>query len=70
MAPNGDDLTQVGLHPFRVNIGGENNPGFVNLSVIEDMFDDVYQGVYSCVIPDERGEIKTIHLGVHTSGGI
>lgn len=72
LAPDGQDLRAGGSHPFLVIVGGEDDPGFVNVSVspLSDTSLDGWQGVYSCVIPDERGDEQIIHLGIHTSRGI
>lgn len=68
VAPNGDDYTLSGTHPFEVSLGGENNPGVVEISVSgpDNRFPaGQWDGVYSCVIPDETGTEQIIHLGIY-----
>ena len=68
IAPNGDDYTLPGTHAFNVSIGGQDNPGVVKISVTgsEGRFlAGQWNGVYSCVIPDETGTEKIIYLGIY-----
>lgn len=68
IAPNGDDYSLPGTHSFEVSVGGENNPGVVEISVIgvDNRFPaGQWDGVYSCVIPDETGTERTIYLGIY-----
>ena len=68
IAPNGDDYTLPGIHAFNVSVGGQDNPGVVEISVSgsERRFPaGQWNGVYSCVIPDETGTEKIIYLGIY-----
>ena len=68
IAPNGDDYTLPGTHAFEVSVGGQNNPGVVEISVsgLENRFPaGHWDGVYSCVIPDEDGTEQRIYLGIY-----
>ena len=68
IAPNGDDYTTLGTHSFDVRVGGENNPGVIEVSVIgaDNRFPaGKWDGVYSCVIPDESGTEQTLYLGIY-----
>lgn len=72
LAPNGEDLNQEGMHPFQVNVGGGDNPGYVSISLtsVENITGGLWQGIYSCVIPDERGMTQILYIGVHTTTGM
>ena len=68
IAPNGNDYTLPGTHAFEVSVGGQNNPGVVEISVSgsDNRFPaGHWDGVYSCVIPDETGTEKIIYLGIY-----
>ena len=67
IAPNGEDYTQPGTHPFEVRLGGETNLGVVEVSVgASGRFPaGQWEGVYTCVIPDETGVTQRINLGVY-----
>ena len=69
IAPNGEDFTQPGGHPFNVFQGGTNNPGVLEISLSPQgrFSSSEWLGVYSCVIPDEEIINRTIHVGIHTS---
>ena len=68
IAPNGDDYTQPGIHAFNVSIGGATNPGVLEISVTgsEGRFPaGQWEGMYSCVIPDETGAEQSIFIGIY-----
>ena len=68
IAPNGDDFTHSETHPFEATVGGENNPGVVEISLSssESRFPaGHWDGIYSCVIPDQTGTEQIIYLGVY-----
>ena len=68
IAPNGDDYTLPGTHAFEVSVGGQNNPGVVEISVSgsDNRFPaGQWDGIYSCVIPDETGAEQRIYLGIY-----
>lgn len=68
IAPGGDDYTLTGTHPFEVSVGGQNNLGVVQISVSgsDNRFPaGHWDGVYSCVIPDETGTEQRIYLGIY-----
>ena len=68
IAPNGNDYTLPGTHAFEVSVGGQNNPGVVEILVSgsDNRFPaGHWDGVYSCVIPDETGTEKIIYLGIY-----
>ena len=68
IAPSGDDYTLPGTHAFNVNVGGQNNPGVVEISVSgsNNRFPaGDWDGVYSCLIPDETDTEKIIYIGIY-----
>ena len=68
IAPNGDDYTLPGTHAFEVSVGGQNNPGVVEISVSgsDNRFPaGQWDGVYFCAIPDETGTEQRIYLGIY-----
>ena len=68
ISPSGTDYTVPGIHPFEVAVGGQNNPGAVEISVSgsSGRFPaGQWDGVYSCVIPDETGAEQIIYLGIY-----
>ena len=65
IAPNGNDYTIPGTHAFEVSV---DNPGVVEISVSgsDDRFPaGQWDGIYSCVIPDETGTEQRIYLGIY-----
>ena len=68
IAPNGDDYTLPGTHAFEVSVGGQSNPGVVEISIAgsDNRFPaGQWDGIYSCVIPDETGSEQRIYLGIY-----
>ena len=67
IAPNGEDFTEPGSHPFNVVHGGTNNPGVLDISLTPQgrFSSSEWLGVYSCVIPDEENVNMIIHIGIH-----
>ena len=72
ISPSGDDYTLPGIHAFDVTIGGQNNPGVVEISVSgsNGRFPaGQWNGIYSCVIHDESGAEQIIYLGIYLTFG-
>ena len=68
ISPRGDDYTLPGIHPYDVTVGGQNNPGVVEVSVhgSNGRFPaGRWNGIYLCVIPDESGAEQILHLGIY-----
>lgn len=67
IAPSGEDYTQPGVHPFLVTLGGDTNPGVVNISLgPSGRFPaGQWNGVYACVIPDKTGTTQYLYLGIY-----
>ena len=68
IAPNGDDFTHSERYAFEATVGGESNPGVVEISLSssDSRFPaGHWDGVYSCVMSDETGAEQIIHLGIY-----
>ena len=68
IGPTGYDFTHSERYAFETTIGGESNPGVVEISLTS--FDSRFpagqwDGVYLCVIPDETGAEQILHLGIY-----
>ena len=67
-SPNGQDFTTSGTHAFEVTVGGESNPGVVEISLSgpDSLFPaGHWDGIYSCMITDEIGSEQIIYLGIY-----
>lgn len=66
VTPTGRDVTATTNDPFDVVIGGQDNPGYLDIMLhpgrILTLSD---QGVYACRIPDEIGVISTLYVGIY-----
>lgn len=68
ISPSGNDYTLPGTHAFNVTVGGERNPGVVEISVSgsDHRFPaGLWDGVYSCLIPNEAGVEQIIYVGIY-----
>ena len=68
ISPSGDDYTVPGLHAFNVTVGGQNNPGVLQISVSgsNGRFPaGQWDGIYSCIINDESGVEQIVYLGLY-----
>ena len=69
IAPNGENFTSPGSHPFSVVIGGADNPGSLEITLIpgERFTTNEWLGVYSCRIENEFNKLEIFHLGIYLS---
>ena len=66
IATNGQNITFTTGDPFDVTIGGQNNPGNLEIAIVPgESLGGLDEGVYACVIPDETGVEQTIHVGIY-----
>jgi hypothetical protein len=69
IAPSGVDLTNSTTDPFHVSVGDEQDPGSL---VIQQHNGHIvtrsFEGIYSCIIPDERGVQMYHHVGIYRNG--
>ena len=64
--PTGQDITQSTSDPFNVIVGGENDPGYLDISLHSGRILTIQeQGVYTCRIPDESGVTAYFHIGIY-----
>ena len=69
ISPDGQDYTQPGAetNPFRVLVGGATNPGILNVTLGPPgrFPSGQWEGVYSCIIPDENQTPQVLYMGIH-----
>ena len=64
ISPDGLDITYSSSDPFDVTAGDSSDPGFIQISVVSGLtFSDL--GVYTCQIPDENGNVMSLHVGIY-----
>lgn len=69
IAPNGNDLTDSAIDPFNVIQGGERDPGSLIIQQAPGhIITNSFQGVYTCVLPDDNGVQNYIHVGIYRNG--
>ena len=69
IAPNGNDLTNSTVDPFRVVQGNERDPGSLIIQqATGHIITNSFQGVYTCILPDENGMQSYIHVGIYRNG--
>ena len=70
IAPDGTDLTTVQNDSFEVVFGDSNNPGqlMVEAPLSSPPVTAIHEGVYTCAIPDETGEINYVFIGIYLEG--
>ena len=61
---DGKDITYINGDPFHVGIGGIRNPGSIQVSSANTLY-ATYQGIYTCRIPDETGNLVNINVGLY-----
>ena len=66
LSPLGMDLTMAPLDAFDVTLGGQVDPGYLNVSLVSGQFLTIQdQGVYGCHIPDEMGRNASLFVGIY-----
>ena len=67
-APNGVAVTGSSTL-FSVIRGGGNFPAFVGLQLkANQSLTEFHEGVYTCIIPDEKGVQRSLHVGIFRYG--
>ena len=70
ISPDGLDITNNFTDPF--NIQFNNGPGYPSYNTFQlqspssQPFTSAYEGVYSCIVPDDLGVLQTLHIGIYT----
>ena len=71
ISPQGQDITRNSTDPFSVRF--YNGPGYLSYNVFKlqnpftQPFNSTYEGVYSCVIPDDLGIMQILHIGIYSN---
>ena len=69
IAPNGEDLTNSTINPFDIIVGGAHDPGSI---VVRQASGHIvtrsFQGIHTCIIPDEDGVETYIYVGIFQHG--
>ena len=66
ISPSGQDISDTPSMPFDITVGGQDDPGYIILSVAPDQkVRGSDSGIYTCFIPDEAGVEQTIHVGIY-----
>jgi len=67
ISPSGQDITTSIIHPFEVQAGDQNSPGSLTIRQASGhSITTSFQGVYTCIIPNERGVEKYLHIGIYS----
>lgn len=69
IAPDGSNITEDNTDLFNVTVGGLDDPGFTSIEINDGAsltLDD--EGVYTCIIPDENGDIQYLFVGLYGRG--
>lgn len=62
--PNGTDITYDVNGQFEVIVGDNNNPGSLEVHIPSES-DQIDEGVFTCAIPDDTGEIQYLYVGIY-----
>lgn len=69
IAPNGDDITERLTDSFIVVTGDNTDPGFTFIELQQGQSLAIEElGIYTCVIPDENGDIQYLYVGIYQQG--
>ena len=69
IAPNGNDLTNSTVDPFNIIQGDERDPGSLIIQQAPGhIITNSFQGVYSCVLPNDNGVLSYIYVGIYRNG--
>jgi len=67
ISPSGQDITTSIIDPFEVQAGDQNSPGSLIIRQASGhSITTSFQGVYTCIIPNERGVEKYLHIGIYS----
>ena len=69
LGPDGEDLTNSTVDPFDIVVGDKLDPGSI---VVQQASGHIvtrsFQGIHTCIIPDENGAQAYIHVGIFQNG--
>ena len=69
IAPDGSNITDDDTDLFNITVGGLDDPGFTSIEIKDGAsltIDD--EGVYTCIIPDENGDMQYLFVGLYRRG--
>ena len=70
ISPQGLDITRNFTDPFSIQFN--NGPGYPSYNTLRlqnpslQPFIATYNGVYSCIVPDDQGIMQTLHIGIYS----
>ena len=71
ISPQGVDITNNVSDPFSILFRSGSDflsyNTFQLLDQTQQSFTSAYDGVYSCVVPDDRGITQTLHIGIYSN---
>ena len=71
ISPEGVDITSNHLDPFSIQFrsgsGYHSYNTFQLLDRLAQPFTTSYDGVYSCIVPDDQGIMQTLHIGIYSN---
>ena len=66
VAPDGVDITFNNDDAFDIVIGNASDPGYLSIQLLTGYsLSEADWGIYTCIIPDETGELQYLHLGIY-----
>lgn len=66
LSPTGQDLTTENPSPFTVTLGGQDNPGYLNVQQSDGHIVTVsYHGIYQCIMPSENDVVSYLNVGIY-----
>lgn len=69
IAPNGEDITGILTDSFNVVTGDNTDPGFIFIELqLGHSLENEDHGIYTCIIPDETGDIQYLYVGIYQQG--
>ena len=69
IAPNGEEIDGGPADSFTILAGDADDPGFTLIELKDGVsLAPRDQGVYSCVIPDENGNVHYLYIGLYLRG--
>ena len=70
ISPQGMDITMNFINPFSIQF--DIGPGYPSYNTFQlqnpslQPFTYTYDGVYSCIVPDDQGNMQTLHIGIYS----
>jgi hypothetical protein len=69
ITPNGGEIDGGPSDSFTIITGDTDDPGFISVELKDGVsLVSRDQGVYSCVIPDENGNVHYLYVGLYLRG--